>query len=835
MSDREERGHFFTNLGGKELVDAIQLSDRLLARYTSKQAPPKSANWSIIGAVETAASYARGLRLKCEYGVAEVQIIADNCIRVRVARSFDEMHEPFSYSVAKTEWPQVQYNLSEAYEVIQIRTAALNCLINRYPFQVQLTTLTDETICEDSAGAQLEDGAGVRLSMKLDKNETSYGLGERASGLNLRGNKFALWNTDCDNYERGSDPLYYNIPFYVGVHDEGAYGVFWDNPGRGVADVGHSIHNELIFESESGELRYYLFAGADVKAVVSRYTELTGRIELPPIWFLGYQQSRFSYTSQDEVLRLAREFRQRTIPCDVLYLDIHYMDDFRAFTWDKQRFPAPQEMILRLHRQGFKVIPILNPGVKVDAGYTVYETGRQQDVFLKYPSGELVAGSVWPGLCHFPDFTNATARVWWHRQCKVVLDAGVDGIWNDMCEPVIFGLDGGQTLPDQVVHDGDGHLADHREYHNVYGMLMARASIEAQQAQRPHLRPVNIVRAGFAGTQRYASSWTGDNGSDWDHLRLSLSMTLNMGLSGAPMTGPDIGGFRGNANAELVTRWFQAACLMPYFRNHTSFGTDPQEPWAYGQPYEVINRLVIELRYRFIPYLYAVVAQAREYGWPIIRPLFTAEPYNPHIREIDDCYLLGDAVLVAPVLQPGKTSRSVYLPAGQWYDYWTNECLSGGDTIETPAPLERLPLFIRAGAVLPFWSERQFIGETQDETLTLRVFPGDFETILYEDSGEGMGYADGDYRWVYISAGWDDNTFIVNRRVAGRFEPGYHSMRLEIIGFDDEPADVRVDRKGAPLWFYDDGLLELTVSNFQQLEIIQKSQKTDRTIASRQR
>jgi alpha-glucosidase len=433
-------------------------------------------------------------------------------------------------------------------------------------------------------------------------------------------------------------------------------------------------------------------------------------------------------------------------------------------------------------------------------------------------------------MCHFPDFTNPAARTWWAEQCTKLLEIGVDGIWNDMCEPAIFSPEGPVTLPDYVQHNRDGHGGDHRENHNVYGMLMGKASLEGLQKYCPDLRPVNIIRAGYAGAQRYAMSWTGDNASDWDHLKLSISMTLNMGLSGAPMTGPDIGGFRDDVTPELFTRWLQAACLLPYFRTHTSFGTAQQEPWSFGQPYEVINRLTIELRYRLLPYLYSVVAQCKEYGWPIVRPIFMAEPYNPDIRAIDDCYLLGDAILVAPILDEGATSRSVYLPAGAWYDYWTNELVDGGEQITVTAPLERLPLFIRAGAALPLWPEIQYVGEKSSDTLTLRIFPGEFETVLYEDKGEGLDYERGDYRWVYVTSSRDGDKLVIDRRVAGSYEPSYKMIRLEVVGFDEEPAEVRVDRQGAPLWFYDDDVLELTVEPFKTVEIMRKPTTSDRTM-----
>lgn len=827
---------FFTELGGRPLVDDVKSFEKLVRWYDRRFGSKRRSNlpWLAPGNVEQVVSFERGLRLRCQRGWVELRWIAPDCLRVRWLRQ-DEKNfiEPFAYAVSKVDWPVVPVETVEGDEAILMKSAELVCRIGKQPFRLGLETLGGDLICVDSTGLQAREDGLSRLCMAMQPDEASYGLGERARGLQLRGHRYTLWNTDPPTFHRGSDPLYYNVPFYLGVHSQAVYGLFWDNSSRTTADLGAARADELVLESESGEARYYLFAAADVKRVLSRFAELTGRIPLPPLWSLGYHQCRFSYYPEETVLKVADEFRSRGIPCDAIYLDIHYMDGFRVFTWDKQHFPQFKEMLDRLHQQHFKVVAIADPGIKIDGEYETYRSGVERDVFLRYPDNKLVAGAVWPGMCHFPDFTDPAARAWWSEQMGTLLCAGVDGIWNDMCEPAIFTQDGAATLPDYIRHKYDGLGGDHLENHNVYGMLMGRASYEAQQKYRPHARPFNIIRAGFAGAQRYASSWTGDNTSDWDHLRLSISMTLNMGLSGAPFTGPDIGGFQKDTNAELFTRWLQAACLLPFFRSHTALGTAAQEPWAFGQPYEVINRLTITLRYRLLPYLYSVFAQAREYGWPIVHPLFMAEPDNPELRAVDDCYLLGDALLVAPVVQAGVVRRSVYLPKGRWYDFWTNERFTGGRTVEVPAPLERLPLFVRAGVALPLWPEMQYANPQAVEALVYRVYPGTFETILYEDAGEGLAYQDGDYRWVYLTCAWEDSKLVLNRRVAGRYEPPYKTLRLEVVGLDDEPMQVKVDRRSAPLWFYDDDLLEVTVGDFQRVEIVRRPLPTDKTIAHR--
>jgi alpha-glucosidase len=836
---RKDTIRFFTELGGKKLVDDIKAYEKVVGRYNRQFAVKKraSAQWLTLGAVQQVFAYERGVRLRCQNGWLELHWVAADCLRVRMRTQDDKFFAPFSYAVHKVDWPSVPFEVVDDGQdsaQLEIRSDLLICRIDKRSSRLRLETLDNVVICGDKQGVQWRADGALRLSMGMRPDEACYGMGERAFGLQLRGKKLALWNTDPPpTYARGTDPLYFSIPFYLGAHNQATYGVFWDNSSRGVADLGASKSDELVFESESGELCYYLFAGSDVKHVLGRYTELTGRISLPPLWSLGYHQSRFSYTNQEAVLNIAKDFRSHGIPCDAIYLDIHYMSGFRSFTWDTERFPNIKGMIDTLHKHGFKVIPIVNPGVKVDPASNVYKSGLEWNVFLKYPDNKPAVGAVWPGMCHFPDFTDPAARSWWVQQMAPLIKLGADGIWNDMGEPSIFSQDGAITLPDYVVHNGDGRGGNHLDNHNVYGMLMGRATLEALQKHRTNIRPFNIVRSGYAGAQRYASTWTGDNTSDWDHLRLSLSMILNMSLSGVSMVGSDVGGFNGSANGELFTRWMQAASLMPFFRTHTSINTPPQEPWSFGQPYEVINRVTIELRYKLLPYLYSVVAQSKEYGWPIVRPLFMAEPDNPSIRAIDDAFMLGDALLVAPVLEAGAVRRSVYLPAGDWYDFWTNELFEGGQVVNVPAPLERLPLFVRAGAVIPVLPEMQYVGEQEVETLVYRVYPGDFETTQYEDKGEGLEYQEGDYRWIYITCSWDESKLLINRRIAGRFDPPYKALKLEVVGFDEEPLNVRVDRQGAPLWFYDDGLLELNIDTFQRIEIMRKSLPTDKTLVRR--
>jgi alpha-glucosidase len=447
---------------------------------------------------------------------------------------------------------------------------------------------------------------------------------------------------------------------------------------------------------------------------------------------------------------------------------------------------------------------MIDPGIKVDRGYWVYEDGLEQGLFCTYPDGSPFVGPVWPGNCVFPDFTSPRVRTWWGELYRTLIDVGIDGFWNDMNEPAVFGH-GTTTMANTVQHEWEGHGAGHREAHNVYGMQMARASVEGLLKLRPEARPLVISRSVWAGSQRYNMNWLGDNRSDWPSLRNVLPLVLSMGLSGIPFTGPDTGGFTGTPDSELLIRWNQLSVFTPFFRNHTATGTGDQEPWALGQECEQLSRAYIELRYQLLPYLYTAFWQATQTGMPIMRPLFLAYQDEPYTRGMEDEFLCGDTFLVAPITQTQRTSRQAYLPPGRWYDFWTDTLTAGPQIKRLEAPLDRLPLLVRAGSVVPAWPAMQHTGERTIDTLTLHLYPGTGQSHLYEDDGQTWAFQEGDYALTcfQMHTEWATDSsrpaqIRLERTHEGRFVPEYTRMRVVLHGLKAAPQQVSIDGQVVP-------------------------------------
>ncbi len=782
-----------------------------------------SLSWTFLGDLLSYSAEGRRVRLQCANAALELTILAEDLVRVRLSQS-GEFPALFSYAVVRQddEWPGAPYRIEDGEQALQVRTARLLVRIDRHPCRLAFLDSSGQVIQADAEGMGW-CGTAVVASKVLQPGEHIYGLGQKAAGLDRRGGKFEMWNADPQGYGPGQDPLYLNVPFYLGLHGTQGYGLFFDNSYRSHFDLGASEPERLRFAAAGGEMRYYFLYGPDLRRVLERYTDLTGRQPLPPLWALGYQQSRWSYYPASQVREVARQFRARAIPCDAIHLDIHYMRGYRSFTWDRRRFPDPAGLVADLRAAGFKTVTVIDPAIKADRRYAACSSGLRADVFCKYPDGTLFSGPVWPGDACFPDFTADRARSWWaglHRD--LLTEAGVAGMWMEMNEPTILGAGAGETLPDTVPHDLDGRGGTHAEAHNVYALEMARATREGWETWRPEERAFIISRSGYAGLQRYAAHWTGDNESTWEHLRLTMPMVLGLGLSGVAFAGCDTGGFDGVADGELVVRWTQLSAFTPFFRNHTALWTPSQEPWAHGEPYESLNRAAIELRYRLLPYLYTAFWQCSERGLPMARPLSLEFQADPQTHTLDDEFLFGDSLLVAPVCTPGTVCRQVYLPNGPWFDFWTGLRYDGPVAMTVPASLPELPIFARGGTVVPMWPLRQYVGQRPVDVLTLNIFPGTGTSWLYEDDGHSLDYQRGVRRITRFNMRRGEGELRLDLDRQGSFRPTYSRCQVIVHGVEGRPSQVFVDGQPVAGWRHNvsKGMVELELADFRRLVLI---------------
>ncbi len=689
-------------------------------------------------------------------GTVQVSAVSPEIIRVRVQPG-GKLGRDHSYAIVSRALGEAGATITTRGDVTTISTRALRATIRHRPFRIGIADAAGNSLFEeDAAMGTALSGASTRVFTRLRLDEQVYGLGEKSGKLNRRGKmlggySYTMWNSDTYGYDASIDPLYASFPFYLVLRGGRAHGIFLDNTFRTNFDIGHQFQHLLSFGAEGGELDYYFIDGPDPKAVIGRYTQMTGRMPMPPRWALGFHQCRYSYYPESRVRFIASNFRERRIPADTIWLDIHYLDGFNPFTWDRRRFPDPPRLLSDLRAQGFRVVTIIDPHPKKQPGWAVYDGGLAGNHFVKKPDGAVLEAPVWPsqaeqnpGPSVFPDFSRPAAREWWGGLYQDLLDAGVAGIWNDMNEPALF-VGPTWTMPLDARHDNEGQPTDHREIHNVYGMLMTRATFEGLSRLRPAERPFVLTRATFAGGQRYAAAWPGDNVSTWTALQGSIAMLASMGLSGMPFVGTDIGGFAESATAELFTRWLQLGVFHPFMRAHTTFGTDDAEPWSYGVAHEIVNRKAIELRYQLLPHIYNVMQEASETGIPALRPAFLEFPSDAGTWDQDDQFMFGAGLLVAPVVREGARERALYLPTGtDWYDFWTGRRVAGGQSTTVPVTLATIPIFARAGAFIFQQPVVQHTGDMRGQPLIVTVFPAaQSAATLYEDDGETLEYRKG--------------------------------------------------------------------------------------------
>jgi alpha-glucosidase len=737
----------------------------------------------------------------------EVKVVSDSIIRIKMAPQ-DTFLEEFSYATQPYEFKEATIEFAETETHFKIATSQVVCLLEKATFKVSFEDkATSLLIMEDQSSMHWEEnvdfgGYYVYCSKNMQEGESFFGVGDKAMDFNLRGKRVAQWNSDTYAFAKGRDPLYRTIPFYIGLHHGVSYGLFFDNTFKSFFDFGAENDRTVSFWADGGELQYYYIHGPHMMDVVKRYSYITGTHPMPPMWALGFHQCRWSYYPESKVKDLARTFREKQIPCDALYLDIDYMDGYRCFTWNESYFPDPKRMISELKEDGFRTVVIIDPGIKVDKDYWVFQQGKKNHYFCRRSDDYFMEGPVWPGRCQFPDFTNPEVREWWGTLFKEYVEIGVAGVWNDMNEPAVFGT---ETFPSDVRHNFDGHRGSHRKAHNVYGMQMVRATYEGLKKLQKNKRPFTITRAGYSGMQRYASTWTGDNVATWEHLQLASIMQQRLSISGVSFSGSDIGGFSGEPDGELFTRWIQVGTFSPLMRVHSAGDTAEREPWSYGPYYEAICKKFIELRYKLLPYLYSAFWEHHKHGFPIIRPVVMHEQSNHANTARQDEFTFGDKILICPVVQQGATSRMVYLPKGQWYNYWTHQVLDGGEEHHIEAPLDIMPIFVKAGSVIPEYPLMQYTGEFDLKQLKLNMYyiDGKANSFMYEDHGDTFAYEQSIYTEKRFYLEGTAKKLSIDQSSVGLYTPRYDTYDVKVYGLPFAPKKVSADNQPEVDFTYD--------------------------------
>ncbi|SFR49259.1 alpha-glucosidase [Robiginitalea myxolifaciens] len=745
--------------------------------------------------------------LTTENGVIlEITVIRNSVLRFRYATQ--HTFEPdFSYAID----PDASRGFNELLEEetttdYRIFTSKLQILVDKKTLRVQISDLEGNILNEDELGFHWEEnyehgGNTVKMSKITQPSESFYGMGDKATHTNLKGRRVHNWVTDQYAYGKDQEPLYKAVPFFIGLHDNRAYGIFFDNTFRTHFDFSHERRNITSFWADGGEMNYYFFYGPAISRVVQAYTDLTGTPELPPLWSLGYHQSKWSYYPEKRVKEIARKFRKLKIPCDALYLDIDYMDGFRCFTWDKKHFPDPKRMISELEEEGFKTVVMIDPGIKVDREYSVYQEGMENDYFCKRADGPVMTGKVWPGPCAFPDYTDPKVREWWAGLYEsFIKDSGLHAVWNDMNEPAVMEVPT-KTAPLDTRHNYDGNPCSHRKAHNIYGMQMVRATYDGVKKYVFPKRPFVITRAAYAGTQRFACTWTGDNVATWEHLWIANVQVQRMCMSGYSFVGSDIGGFAEQPNGELFARWVQLGVFHPFCRVHSSGDHGDQEPWSFDAEVTGIVRKFIELRYQLLPYLYTMFWRYAKEGVPMLKSLvyYDQEDTQTHFRT--DEFVFGDHFLVCPIQEPNAKGRRMYIPRGNWYNFWTGELVTGGSERWVASDIDKIPLFIKEGAIIPKYPVQQYVGEKTIEQLTLSVYykEGDEQSTIYEDAGEGYDYKKGGYSVRNFRLRGKPKELIIQQFKDGTYITPYKSFKINLNGLPFKISKVEVDNEKVPL------------------------------------
>ncbi len=785
-------------------------------------------------------THARGLRASLGHGHFDLTLMAPGLARVRFTDE-EEFAPRRSWDVSLPDeaFDAPDFTVTQTGEELEVRADPLRVYVHRTRGTVRFGDdqgrffAADRGPCrvtavEDPAVdlpaerlGELPIGRARRVALQ-DKamlaDEGYFGFGQRTLPLDRRGDRLSNWNVDAAwGHNRSDDNLYQSHPCFLALRPGLAWGLFLRSTWFSRFDVGAARPGTLEIATLGGELDYVLMYGPDPAGVVEKLTRLTGRPLLPPLWSLGYHQSRWGYRTRAEVEGLVDQFRTRGIPLDAVHLDIDYMRGYRCFTWDPQRFPEPHEMLAGLRRQGVRAVTIVDPGIKNEpaSGYPVADEMWSRGFFCRERHGEPFQGYCWPDAALFPDFARAAVRDWWGEQHRPLIQAGVSGIWQDMNEPSVFaapfsqGQAGHQEVPPALTHGDAEESAPHAEVHNLYGLLMCQATRQGLERLRPDQRPWTLTRSAYTGIQSLSCTWMGDNTSWWEHLQISLPQLASMGLCGVPHVGVDIGGFSRNCSGELLVRWTQAGAFYPFMRNHSAWDTLPQEPWAFGPEVEDLVARAIRLRYRLLPYLLTLAHRTHRTGEPLLRPMLYDFPDEVELYHRDDQVMFGPLLLVAPVVHRGHRHRLVHLPPGDWFDFWEGTRHRGPAALAVAAPLDRIPLFVRAGSVLTLGNERRSTDDPLTE-LSLEVYPGECasEWTWIEEDGVSPACLQGTMAETRAEVQVHPHLEVRIGPRRGSWQPTPRVLRLR-LHLEERPERLLVDGMGCD-WTWDGRVAEVT-------------------------
>ncbi len=813
---------------------AILISILIMTITAHSQQMPSSS----LGNLKKMKNTENGLSIETDFGKAQVIVYNAGIVRVRIVKN--DFEPDFSYAVIANP-EKTNFKILESEGLIVLIADSVRLEISTNPVRFKFLTIDNQIINQDDASFGTNwVGDEVTTYKKLQDGEKFIGLGEKTGNLDRRGEAHINWNTDNPAYQVDDDDIYSTFPFYIGIHHGLSYGIFFDNTYKSLFNFGASNDRFSSFGADGGEMNYYFIYGNNIRTIINQYTLLTGRINIPPIWSLGFQQCRWSYFPDNEVLNIARTFREKKIPLDVMYLDIHYMDAYKIFTWHPERFSKPTEMLGKLKEMNIHTTVIVDPGIKVEKGYKAYEEGVKQNYFIKYPDGKDYCAQVWPGWCHFPDFTKPVVRKWWGDNFAPMVNSGVEGFWTDMNEIASWG--GGFT-PSIVKLDWEGRFASYRQAKNVYGMQMSRSTYEGTRNLMNGKRPLTLTRASYSGAQRFTAIWTGDNFASDAHMMLGCRLINSLGVSGMAFAGVDVGGFMGTTTPKLFGRWLSIGSFTPYFRVHKASDENSSEPWTYGESIENISRNYISLRYRLMPYLYSAFAEAHKTGMPVNRTLVIDNTFDEKCwyYAYQQQFMFGPSILVAPV-ESTKEITKVYLPKGQWFDFFNGQKYEGEQEILIECPLDKLPVFAKGGSIIPMQTLVQSTSEKPLDTLFVHVYFGTEASVYtyYEDDGHTYSYENGTYLESKMTFSPFEKKIAIEPLTAKNYSSKFKTVALMLHGFEAVEKQLKVNGRSVspkatsidlynslkpndPLWF-DSRKMEQKVLLIDNVRAIEKTE-----------